>query len=339
MLAGSVLAWARPALADCSDRSHLSTCFDADNAWPHPGPGYFGFVGGTTTTLPRMVGLGLFATYLSSPVVLAVPSSDPNGAEVVAVRHLVDTTLLFSLGLTDRLDAGIALPVAVYRSGYGVSALSSQHAAPLARTAMRDARLGSTLRLLGCPNPMQCEKPHGLAARVELSLPTGDESSFAGDRSLVVSPSVSGALRSSPFVAGAELGARIRRTADLAGTRVGPQLQVAMAFGVEFWEDAKLAFLVEAMALPTFVAQHELSFDTASGERVISGTRPALVPAEWQAGFRSADLFGDGVSVLLEGGGPIGFSESNVTAPRFRLTFAVRYAPAAPHAKPSAAPP
>jgi hypothetical protein len=203
---------------------------------------------------------------------------------------------------------------------------------------MRDARVGSTLRILGCRSQVPCDLPAGLAARLELSLPTGDESSFAGDRSVVANPSVSGSLRFAPFVAGAELGARIRRTADIAGSRVGPQLHIAMGFGVELLEESKLAFLVEFMALPTLVAQHELSFDSNTGERAITGTRPILVPAEWQAGFRSADLI-DGVSLLLEGGGPIGFtSESAVTAPRYRLTFAVRYTPAPAKVQPAASP-
>src|SRR4051812_4814741 len=132
MLAGWALAWPSGARGDCASDAHLSTCFDADNAWPHPGPGFFDLIGGGTTTPPGTFGLGLYATYLARPVVLVLPSVDPSGAEVVAVVRLADATVLFSLGLTSRLEATIALPVAVYRTGVGISPVTSQHSTPLA---------------------------------------------------------------------------------------------------------------------------------------------------------------------------------------------------------------
>jgi hypothetical protein len=334
-IAVSVLAWSGPATADCNPEGHLSTCLDADNLWPHAGAAYFNFVGGATTTLPRTFAVGLVATYLRRPIVLVAPSADPSGAEVVAVRDLVDTTLLFSLGITDRLDAGVALPLAAYRSGYGISALTSQQASPIARTAMRDVRIGGTLRLFGCSSPSSCcssasscDVPVGIAARVELSLPTGDESSFAGDSSPVLAPSLSGEVRAAPFVGGAELGARIRRTADLAGSRVGPQLHVGLGFGVDVVEEGKLGFLLEAMAFPTLVAQDELSLDRGTGERVVTGNRPILMPAEWQAGVRSANLLLEGASLMLGAGGPVQLTgESGITTPSYRVTMSIRYVP------------
>jgi len=321
------LASTRPARADCAPETHLSTCFDADTLWPHAGPAYFNFIGGRTTTPPGTFGLGLFATYLSRPVVLVIPSSDPNGTEVVAVDHLSDATLLVSLGLIDRVDASLALPVVAYRTGSGIFSLTSRRAQSISHAAMRDARAGAGFRLAGCPAAAGCEQPFGMAARLELSLPTGDDS-FAGDRSVVVMPSLSGEWSVAPFVAGAEIGARIRETADLAGSRVGPQIMIALGLGADVLERGKLGLFVEATALPTLVAQHDLALDQATGERIESGSRPLLVPGEWEAAVRSTDLFTDGMSLSLGAGTPLLFTgESGITSPRYRVTFSIRYTP------------
>src|SRR4051812_30654728 len=98
------MAWAGRARADCDPATHLSTCFDADAFWPHAGPATFNFVGGAATTPSGTVSFGIFSTYLTRPIVLLVPSVAPEGAEAVAIDHLWDTTFVFSLGLTDRLD-------------------------------------------------------------------------------------------------------------------------------------------------------------------------------------------------------------------------------------------
>jgi hypothetical protein len=260
-------------------------------------------------------------------VVLAIPSADPNGTEVVAVDHVSDATLLVSFGLTDRVDASLALPVVAYRSGSGISPLTSRRTQPISHAAMRDARVGAGFRLAGCPARVGCEHPFGMAARLELSLPTGDDS-FAGDRSVVVTPSLSGEWSAPPFVAGAEIGARIRNTADLAGSRVGSQVVLALGLGADVLEGGRLGFVVEAMALPTLVAQRELTFDQATGERIESGSRPLLVPAEWEAALRSADLFTDGMSLSFGAGTPLLFTgESGITSPRYRVTFSIRYTP------------
>jgi hypothetical protein len=319
--------WVAPVHADCATDVHLATCIDADTLFSHPGPVTFHFIGARRTTLPGTVGVGFVATYLSRPIVLVLPSVDPRGAEAVAVDHVLDTTLLLSLGLTERVEATLALPVVAYRSGSGLSALTSDRTRPLAHAAMRDARVGAAVRVAGCPGPT-CEAPFGAAARFELSLPTGDESSFAGDRSVVAIPSVSGEYAVLPFVVGAELGARVRATSDLAGSRVGSQLVFAAGLGADVLDDRKLGFFLEAFALPTLAAQHDLSVDATTGERVESGSRAALVPAEWEAMVRSADVVTDGMSLSLGAGTPLVFGgESAVTAPKFRVTFALRYAP------------
>jgi hypothetical protein len=273
------------------------------------------------------LGFGLVTSYLTRPVVLLLPSSDPQGSEVVAVRDLVDATPLFSLGLTDRLELDLAVPVALYRSGLGVSPLTSQSSEPIAHTAMRDLRTGATLRLLGRSYDPSCNDPLAMAARLELALPTGAHDSFAGDAAVVASPSLAAEWRPQPFVLGAEVGARVRRTADLAGSRIGSQLAVALGAGIDVLEKSRLGVFAEMAALPTLAAQRELARDPLTGDRVDAGGRPPLVPIEWQLGVRSADLLASGVSIGLGAGSSLALGESGVTSPRFRATLSLRYAP------------
>jgi hypothetical protein len=125
-----------------------------------------------------------------------------------------------------------------------------------------------------------------------------------------------------------EVGARVRETADLAGSRVGSQLSFAAGFGADVLDRHRLGFMVEAMMLPTLVAQDVLSLDSATGERVPTASRPPLVPAEWQASMRSADVVAPGVSLSVGAGTPLLFGgESPLTAPRYRVTLAIRYVP------------
>jgi hypothetical protein len=327
-VAGWALAWSSIARADCADDAHLSTCFDADTFLPHAGPGTFTFIGGSATTPPGAFTLGLFATYLSQPVVLVVPSADPKGAEAVAVDRLADATLLFSFGLSGKLDVAVALPVVVARTGVGVSPLTSQASAPLAHSALRDLRVGAGYRLAGSSYGVLCPDPFGLAARFDLALPTGDENSFAGEASAVAIPSVAGEVRRGPFSGGFELGARLRKTADLAGSRVGSQLSIALGLGADVLDRGRLGFMVEAFALPTLAQQDDLALDSTTGERKPVGIRPPLVPAEWHASVRSADVVVPGLSVALGAGTPLLLTgESGVTSPRWRATLALRYTP------------
>jgi len=323
---GSTLALERPALADCAPPTHLSTCIEADTFWPRPGPASFAFVGATDTTARGRFGFGLVTTYLARPIVLLVPSAAPDGTEVTAVDHLWNTTFLFSYGLTERLEVGVALPLTLYRTGTGVSSIASQQTQPLSHTAMRDARVGASYRLLGRA-PADPPELFALAARMELALPTGAASSFAGDSSVVVMPSFAGDVRFDRFIAAAELGARIRKTSDLLGSRVGPELVTALGLGAELLANGALSTSLEAIALPTLVAQYDLAL-AGTSERVAASSRPPLVPAEWQASVRTAALMNGDLSLSLGGGGPITFTgETGITTPKYRFVLSVRYAP------------
>jgi hypothetical protein len=308
----------------------LSTCIDADTFWPHAGPAYFTVAGGTAVTPRGSFGFGWVTTYLARPVVLLVPSSQPNGTEVAAVDRRLDTTFLFSYGLADRIEATVAIPVALYQTGTGISALTSQASRSIDRTALRDVRAGAAFSLMAPP-------PSGgfsLASRLELALPTGAESSFNGDRTAVMIPGFAAEFRRAGFALGSEIGARLRGTSDLAGTRVGSQLVFSLGMGGELLSENRLGVLLEAVALPTLVSQHELSPVDVNGGRAVTGDRRPLMPTEWMASLRTAALMSGEMTLNLGVGGSLGLTgESGITSPSFRATLGLRYTPRAkpPH--------
>jgi hypothetical protein len=302
----------------------LSTCIDADTFWPHAGPAYFTGVGSTAVTPRGSFGFGWVTTYLTRPVVLLVPSSQTSGTEVAGVNHLLDATFLFSYGLAERIDVNVAIPVALYQTGTGISAMTSQASRPIDRTALRDIRAGATFALLTPP----ANGGFSLASRLELSLPTGAEGSFNGDRTAVMIPGFAAEFRRAGLVMGSEVGARLRGTSDLAGTRVGSQLAFSLGIGGELLTENRLSVLLEAVILPTLVTQHELSPVANNGDRVVTGDRRPLMPTEWMASLRTASLMSGDMAVNLGVGGSLGLAgESGVTSPSFRATLSVRYTP------------
>ncbi len=323
-----------PAFADpCTPENGLSSCIDADNLWMAPEGGRFLSIPHSHALPPRRYTFGVGASYLSHPIVLQAPSPDPGGREILVVDDVVDATLLWAYGATRHLELGAALPMALYQTGAGIGGLTSQSAPPIARSATRDPRIEAGYSLL--------DQRHGAArlaakARLVLSLPFGDQQSFAGDRSFVLAPGVSSSVELGRFYAAGSVGLRLRQSAQLAGARVGSQLESALGAGIDILPRHLLSFGAEAWLLPTLVSQDHTLLD---GTRIQNGV---LAPAEWLATFSSSPLTsgeltlqaGGGMAIPLSGDrrvAPGGTSSSQhfagITTPRFRVVLVVRYTP------------
>jgi outer membrane protein OmpA-like peptidoglycan-associated protein len=315
--------------SECSDASRLSSCINADNLWPHAGASRFQSVGGTETTAPGQFSFGLVTTWLRKPVVLRAASPNPSGTEVSAVDHLVDANFLWAFGVTDRLELGLAMPAALYQNGTGLSGYKSSRSTGLPQTAVRDFRFGIAYALLPRPRAFP-NNGLGLAVRFEMSAPVGDRESFAGDSSAVWYPSLSGEYRAGRLFAGAQLGARLRATTQLAGTRVGHQLFSAVGAGMDVLPDEKLSVGLEAFALPSLVSQQTLTRDPVTAELVAQDSSHKLVPAEWMATVRSAPAAGGDMTLSVSGGSSIPLTDpSSMTSPAWRFVLGLRYAPMA----------
>src|SRR5262249_21835068 len=152
---------------------------------------------------------------------LRIGSADPEGTLVYILDNVIDASLLWAVGITDRLELTLVAPVTLFQDGSGLGpVLGTQEELP--RSAVRDPRFGLTYALL--PRPRR-GTPAGLAvtSRLEFGIPIGDEGAFASASSMVANPGVVGDYRLGRFDFGLELGARIRTTDRFASARIGTQ--------------------------------------------------------------------------------------------------------------------
>jgi outer membrane protein OmpA-like peptidoglycan-associated protein len=316
--------FAAPAHADpCIPRAGISTCVEADNLWPHAGGGPFFAVGSTRTTPASALSFGLVGSYLRQPVGLGVASADPAGSTVFLVDHRVDATLLFALGVTDRLELTLAAPTTLYQGGAGVAGVMTGGAA-LPRSGVHDLRFGLSLALLarapGVSGP-------ALTARLEFGAPLGSKDAFAGASSAVAAPSLVFDWRAGRVLIAAEASARVRREAVIGDAVLGTQLGAALGVAVDVVRDGWLTVSAEGFALPALAKQ---------GADPRTGEVHALAPAEWIGSVSNTRLLGGDVVIALGAGGPLPFTPHALTAPAYRLDFSLRYAPSA---KPKESPP
>jgi hypothetical protein len=297
----------------------VTPCINDDTLWPHAGAARFLAVGGIDTVGSRQLGFALVSSYLSRPIVVHLPSPGGAGADAYVVNDQVNGSFLWSYGVTDRLELDVALPITFGQGGAGLSPVTG--GAGLHDTAVRDMRFGFAYAFRAS-EPDGSQNSPRFAARLEVSAPTGDRDQFAGERSAVFAPGLAAALQSGRFFFGAEAGVRVRPTTELLGSRVGSQISAAAGVGVDLLSRGLLSVTLEYWELLTLVGQNVVVRDSG-GYRSVPGGK-ALAPAEWVASVRTEPLGRRDLSLQLGGGGGVG---SDITNPRFRFTFAVRWAP------------
>ena len=323
------------ARAGTCDQPIVSACINSDTLWPHFGPSRFVGVGGTETLAPGKVGFGLVTSYQSRPIVLHIPSPGPSGSNQNAVNDQVSSTFVFGYGVTKQLELGVAMPLTLGQGGSGTSAITAGQ--DLRDTAVRDLRFGAAYALIPRvrkePSLLGSEEqravfhsPIALAVRFEVSAPTGDRGQFAGERSAVFNPTIAADYRRGRWFAGLELGARIRKTSEFVGARVGTQGTIGLGVGFDIFSRERLSAMVEARALPTFAEQHDASQSTSGLVSTPNGKH--ITPAEWSVGVRSAPFAGSDLALTASGGAAIPFGgDAAITSPRFRFVLGIAYAP------------
>ncbi len=320
---------ARPALAtDCS--GIVSPCVNDDSLWPHAGASLFSAVGSVETVAAHDLGFGLVTSYLSRPIVWQLRSPG-DGSEQFAINDQANGTFLWSYGVTSRLELDLALPLTWGQGGAGLAPITG--GAGLSDTAVRDMRFGFTyailrhVRIFPGP-PADADRAEngsvGLAARFEVSAPTGDRDQFAGERSGVFVPSLAAEYRLDRWFAGAEIGARIRPTTELLGAQIGTQIVTALGVGLDILAGGRLSATLEGWALPVLVGQDDIVLQNGAYANRPNGQ--TLVPAEWQLSARTA-LARGALSIQLGGGGGLPLGGESELTPRFRFILGLRWAP------------
>ncbi|PIE05522.1 MAG: thrombospondin [Sorangium cellulosum] len=207
-----------------------------------------------------------------------------------------------------------------------MTAFTSSEAQDIPGSAVGDFRFGLSYALVSRARAY----PSGafaLTGRLEISAPTGDEDWFGGERGAVVIPTLSADYRAAGMFVGAEVGARVRETTNLAGARIGTQGFFALGAGYDILPKEMFSAALEAYALPTFTGQQTLSRDPNTKQLVADDASEILIPAEWMATLRSAPTPDGDISFSLSGGSALPLTDSAVTAPLYRFTAAIRFAP------------
>ena len=323
---------ARAAHADaCDPPAGISPCVDAQGLWLPAAQARFVAIPSARGLPQSGYAAGVGVLYMSRPIVLRAPSPDPDGRDVDVVDRVFDAALLYAHGITDELEVTAALPFGAHQSGAGVAGATSQTAAPISPTVIRDPRAGIGFSLFWHGRP---RRGYGAKTRLELVIPLGDRDAFAGDSSFGLAPSAVLELRHGRFFAGSEVGARLRSVVTLADIRWGSQALVSLGIGFDIFEADRLSVAVEGWLAPLLVSQEAR---LPSGARVEDAV---IVPAEWLASVRS-QLVADVPFTLQLGGGtglPLSSARrvaadgtqetenfASVTTPAWRAVLVARY--------------
>lgn len=292
--------------ARCDSKAALHACVNADSLWLAARTGRFFTMGNADALEPGSIALGWSTAVLSKPVVLRVPSPG-SPLDVAAVDKTLQMGISASVGLAKNWELGGTVPLTLLQSGAGVAPYLSSQAETLPNTGLRDPRLGSSYALLA-RGPG--DEGFAMAARLDVSLPIGDEDAFASEPGPAFAPALTAEYRSGALRFGAEAGARLRTATRFATARLGSQAVLAMGAGADLLGDA-LSLGIETMALPVLVSQ-------PSGD--------VLVPAEWMATARSAPFADGHWTAMLGGGTALPFTEAAITAPEWRAVLSIQYA-------------
>jgi outer membrane protein OmpA-like peptidoglycan-associated protein len=238
VLAGALIASPSSARAQVGLEGGTGNNLDIEHFQPRP----LGFVGpGRAHTLDwGEYAVGGFIHYAQNPLVLFADRLQIG--EIV--RHRLSLDLVGTVGLLPWLEAQVALPFTVYQSGD-----PDLPTGDLATAGLRDLRLA----VKAAPWSQVRGDLIGLAARVEVTLPTGDADAFLGDGAVGFRPSVI-VDRSFDWLWGV-------RFAGALGLRVRPDTEIGNVGVFDEW-DARLA---AALGLPEVLDARPFAFVELAG--------------------------------------------------------------------------
>lgn len=203
-----------------------------------------------------------------------------------------DAELLASLGLFERLEIGLAMPVVLSNSSEQITGALE----PTVGLSPGDLRLSIKMPIL--------RGDFALAARAVFSLPTGNGGRFVGTDYWTATPALIAAWRGGGFAVALDVGYRFRRAAQIGELEYDDELHAAL--GVSYALVPALDIIAEAQARLGFAGQ---SFDADEN------------PVEVDLGLRVKPASG----LTIDVGAGIGVHQS-YGAPGFRGFAILRYA-------------
>ncbi|MFO0747363.1 MAG: OmpA family protein [Myxococcota bacterium] len=216
--------------------------FDPRFHQPAPGGAQNGVsVDGTLVLQHLQLSAGLVLDMASNPLVLTFPHDDGTpDADVDLLGGEVRADVMLALGLFDRFQIGLALPVMFARSGSdGAEQVVGE---TLAGAALGDLRLVPKLALLGG------ERGFGLSVALPVGLPTSGGGYLAGSRGLSLEPRLIVGWAAASWRVRANVGFILRTAQDgIRDLGVGDELRFGLNGEVDVVAD-RLTLYVEGLA-------------------------------------------------------------------------------------------
>jgi hypothetical protein len=244
---------------------------------------------------------GLFG-YYREPLGMEV-----GGKEKWVVEDVFSADFLWAFGLFDIFQIGLVLPMVLDQDGVGATPLQPASADDadyvLASSALRDIRMHVKTRFLGGGAEIPDRRDFGLALDVGLSVPSGDELSFAGENGVMLLPTVILDFHRCKLSAAINVGARLRfgDEARLADTVVGHQGTFGAGLTGHYFK-RRLLLSAEGVGVLELDGFDRLGFEYRGGVGVVPDKERGITL--WLSGGSSAgtgDLLGTPALRVLVG--------------------------------------
>jgi outer membrane protein OmpA-like peptidoglycan-associated protein len=254
---------------------------------------------GAQTLQQAAYSIGLFGSYERNPLTIRDNDGKRLGDLIGSVGTL---TLLGTVGIYDRLDLGLAIPIhrVSAGSGFAIAPPRDVQAALISKSkaAFGDIELTPRFSLIERKNGGKV----GLAVLVPLWLPTGDDSLYAGE-SFRAEPRLSVDADLSPVTLVGNVGYMVRKRVELLGRSLDDMLRWGAGANIVLVD--KLSALIEFSGAFNVLTDHYRKYDAPS---------EGMLGLRWiHSGF------------LMQVGGGTGLVRG-VGSPQYRLFASVGYA-------------
>ena len=259
---------------------------------------------------------GLWLGYARNP--LLVYRLGDNARLGPLVESRLGAELVASVGLYDRFEVGVDLPVTLYQGRPGnipEALVPGTLLTSLSTTGSGDLRLLGKWQLLH-------QRDHGvnLALMPALTLPSGGARAYFGDAGPVFAPEVLLSWRRDRIRAGANLGVALRRRSQLLNAIIGSELTGHAGAGYRFQAE-------DGTGGPPLELDASLSMS-------VSAARPFQSSNEVHLELRGMAAYDLRSSIQVFGGAGLGLARGWGT-PDWRLFAGVRYGKALPAPPPA----
>jgi hypothetical protein len=286
---------------DCHGTHSLGGCFAALGVTGPAEPGPFRTLSLGQTLPYGSIALNANAWRVSQPAQLVISSADPAGRTIDVVSRATVVELRGAVGLGRSVDLTLGLPIYADLAGAGSDAIATQKPAALNGAALGDVRIGVRSSLLrGSEDAI-----FRLMLRNEWTLPTGDQSKYAGDVGPTSTFGLTGAIDAAGWSAAVDVGYRAAPAVRFGDVRLGSAAIFGVGVARDIIEHHVLSIGLEAWASRVLV--------DAPTTDVPSDKKTVALPAEWLANVQLRPR-GWSFWFWTGGGGPLPLSSRETAA-------------------------